>query len=39
VQRATDLVAGDWTDYLTDTTPPVTVPQTGQSGFYRILGQ
>ncbi len=39
VQRATDLAVGDWTDYLTDTTPPVTLSLAGQAGFYRILGQ
>lgn len=39
VQRATSLVAGDWTDYLTDVTSPVMVPLSGDSGFYRIMGQ
>ena len=39
VQRATDLAAGDWTDYLTNATPPVPLPLTGQAGFYRITGQ
>lgn len=39
VQRATDLAARDWTDYLTDATPPVSLPLTGQAGFYRILGE
>ena len=39
VQRATDLAMGDWTDYLTDATPPVPLPLTGQAGFYRIVGQ
>jgi len=39
VQRATDLIAGDWTDYLPDATPPVSLPLTGQAGFYRIVGQ
>jgi len=39
VQRATDLAAGDWTNYLTDATPPVTLPPTGQQGFFRIVGQ
>jgi poly(3-hydroxybutyrate) depolymerase len=39
VQRATDLVVGDWTDFLTNVTPPVSVPVTGQFGFYRVVGQ
>ena len=39
VQRATDLAAGDWTDFLNDATPPVPLPLTGHAGFYRILGQ
>ena len=39
VQRATDLAAGDWTDFLPNATPPVTLPFTGQAGFYRIVGQ
>ena len=39
VQRATDLAAGDWTDFLTNATPPVSLPLTGQAGFYRIVGQ
>ena len=39
VQRATDLAAGDWTDVLPNATPPVTLPLTGQAGFYRIVGQ
>lgn len=39
VQRATDLAAGDWTDFLPNATPPVTLPLTGQAGFYRIVGQ
>ena len=39
VQRATDLAEGDWRDYLTDVTPPVSVPLTGQAGFYRVVGQ
>lgn len=39
VQRATDLAAGDWTDYLTNATSPVPLPLTGQAGFYRIVGQ
>lgn len=39
IQRATDLVVGDWTDFLTNATPPVSVPVTGQVGFYRVAGQ
>jgi poly(3-hydroxybutyrate) depolymerase len=39
VQRATDLAAGDWTDFLPNATPPVTLPLDGQAGFYRIVGQ
>jgi poly(3-hydroxybutyrate) depolymerase len=39
VQQATDLAAGDWTDFLTNATPPVPVPITGHAGFYRVAGQ
>ncbi len=39
VQRATDLAAGDWTDFLNNARPPVPLALTGQAGFYRILGQ
>ena len=39
VQRATDLAVGDWTDYLTNVVPPVTVPFEGSTGFYRLVGQ
>lgn len=39
VQRTTDLVVGDWTDYLTDAKPPVSLPLTGEAGFYRIVGE
>jgi hypothetical protein len=41
VQRATNLAAGDWSDLLANATPPVTLPlpQAGQAGFYRIVGQ
>ena len=39
VQRATDLMAGDWTDYLTDATPPVSLPTDGATGFYRLVGE
>jgi hypothetical protein len=38
VQRATDLNAGNWTDFLPNATPPVTLPLDGQAGFYRIVG-
>jgi hypothetical protein len=39
VQRATDLAVGDWTDFMTNATPPLSVPLTGQVGFYRVAGQ
>jgi hypothetical protein len=39
VQRVTDLAVGDWTDSLTNATPPVSVPLTSQAGFYRVVGQ
>ena len=39
VQCATDLAAGDWMDFLNDATPPVSLPLTGQAGFYRLVGQ
>jgi hypothetical protein len=39
VQRATDLTAGDWTDFLTEAQPPVALPTEGQAGFYRVVGQ
>ncbi|MGA2863416.1 MAG: immunoglobulin domain-containing protein [Verrucomicrobiota bacterium] len=39
VQWAPDLAAGDWTDFLPNATPPVTLPLAGQAGFYRIVGQ
>jgi len=39
VQRATDLAVGDWIDFLPNATPPVTLPLTGQRGFYRLVGQ
>lgn len=39
IQRATDLVVGDWTDFLINVTPPASVPRTGQVGFYRVVGQ
>ena len=39
VQRAADLATGDWTDFLPNATPPVTLPLTGQARFYRIVGQ
>jgi hypothetical protein len=39
VQRATDLLTADWTEVLSDATPPLALPVTGLSGFYRIVGQ
>lgn len=39
IQRATNLIAAGWTDVLSDATPPVILPATGSSGFYRIVGQ
>lgn len=41
VQHASNLAAADWTDVLTNATPPVTLPLplAGQTGFYRIVGQ
>jgi hypothetical protein len=39
VQRATDLTSGDWTDVLTNATPPVTLILERQAEFYRIVGQ
>lgn len=39
VQRATDLTVGDWTDFLPDATPPVTLLPDGQAGFHRIVGR
>jgi hypothetical protein len=39
VQRATDLNAGDWMDFLSNATPPVSLLLDGAAGFYRILGQ
>jgi hypothetical protein len=38
VQRATDLIAGDWVDVLTNAAPPVTLVP-GPAEFYRIVGQ
>jgi len=38
VQRATDLSAGDWTDFLTNATPPVSLPLTNPTAFYRLVG-
>jgi len=38
VQRATDLAAGDWTDFLTNATPPITLPLTNPTAFYRLVG-
>ena len=39
VQRATDLAVGDWTDFLTNVVPPVSLPLDDAAGFYRIVGQ
>ncbi len=39
VQRASDLVAGNWTDFLSNSQPPVAVPLNVATGFYRITGQ
>ena len=39
IQRATDLIAADWTEFLPDATPPVILSVTGPCGFYRIVGQ
>jgi predicted esterase len=41
VQHASSLAATDWTDVLTNATPPVALPLplAGQAGFYRIVGQ
>jgi predicted esterase len=39
VQRATDLLTADWTEVLSDATPPLVLPVTGPGGFYRIVGQ
>jgi hypothetical protein len=39
IQRATDLIAADWTDVLSDATPPLILPVVGPGGFYRVLGQ
>jgi predicted esterase len=37
VQRAADLVTGDWTDILIDAVPPVTLQLEGKAGFYRVV--
>jgi len=39
IQRATDLIAADWTDVLSNATPPVILLPTSPVGFYRIVGQ
>lgn len=39
IQRATDLIAADWSEVLSDATPPLILPVMGSSGFYRIVGQ
>src|SRR5207247_3112992 len=38
VQSATDLIVGDWTDFLTNATPPVSLPLTNRAAFYRLVG-
>lgn len=38
VQRATDLAVGDWTEFPTNATPPVTLPLDDAAEFYRIVG-
>jgi predicted peptidase len=39
IQRATGLIAADWTDVLSGATPPVALSLTNAIGFYRIVGQ
>jgi hypothetical protein len=39
VQRASDLAASDWTDILTDATPPVTLSLNDPACFYRVVGR
>ncbi|MHC1769261.1 MAG: immunoglobulin domain-containing protein [Verrucomicrobiia bacterium] len=39
IQRATDLLAADWTEVQSDAAPPVLLPVTGPSSYYRIIGQ
>ena len=39
IQRVTDLGQGDWTDFLINAVPPLTLPLDGTKGFYRIVGQ
>lgn len=39
VQQTTNLAGDDWTDYLANATPPISLPQTGHVGFYRIIGE
>lgn len=39
VQQATDLASRNWTDFLPDATPPVTLPLTGPAGFHRVVGR
>jgi len=38
VQRATDLVAGDWRDLRTNAVPPVSLPLEAGNAFYRLVG-
>ncbi|HOW66601.1 MAG TPA: immunoglobulin domain-containing protein [Candidatus Paceibacterota bacterium] len=39
VQCASNLPAGNWSDFLNNAVPPVVVPLDGATGFYRITGQ
>ena len=39
VQRATDLITGDWIDVLTNAVPPVTLTLDRPADFYRVVGQ
>lgn len=39
IQHATDLGIGNWTDFLVDVAPPLTLSLTNKTGFYRIAGQ
>jgi poly(3-hydroxybutyrate) depolymerase len=39
VQRATDLVVGDWQTYVAEATPPLDLPPDGGTAFYRIGGK
>jgi predicted peptidase len=39
IQHATDLIAADWMDVLSNATPPVILSPTNPVGFYRVVGQ